>query len=84
MTRIDNGTIQYRDELFRKSIHLFSLSIPIVYYFITTEAAALILGILAALALIIDLGRFPPGTYLAVFTNSKKKTSARGRFVVIK
>jgi|SRR4030065_614102 dolichol kinase len=58
MTRIDNGTIQYRDELFRKLIHLTSLSIPIVYYFITTEAAALILGVLAVLALIIDLGRY--------------------------
>lgn len=58
MTRIDNGTIQYRDELFRKSIHLFSLSIPIVYYFITTEAATIILGVLAVLALIIDLGRY--------------------------
>jgi dolichol kinase len=58
MTPIDNGTIQYRDELFRKLIHLFSLSIPIVYYFITTEAAALILGVLAVLALIIDLGRY--------------------------
>lgn len=58
MTRIDNGTIQYRDELFRKSIHLTSLSIPIIYYFISTETAAIILGILATLALIIDLGRY--------------------------
>lgn len=58
MTQIDNGTIQYRDELFRKLIHLTSLSIPIVYYFISTETAALILGILAAIALIIDLGRY--------------------------
>ena len=58
MTQIDNGTIQYRDELFRKLIHLNSLSIPIVYYFISTETAALILGILAAVALIIDLGRY--------------------------
>ena len=58
MTPIDNGTIQYKDELFRKLIHLFSLSIPIVYYFITTEATALILGVLAVLALIIDLGRY--------------------------
>ena len=58
MTQIDNGTIQYRDELFRKLIHLFSLSIPIVYYFITQETAAIILGILAAVALIIDLGRY--------------------------
>jgi dolichol kinase len=58
MTPIDNGTIQYKDELFRKLIHLFSLSIPIVYYFIPTETAAIILGILAAAALIIDLGRY--------------------------
>jgi len=58
MTPIDNGTIQYKDELFRKLIHLFSLSIPIIYYFITTEAAAIILGIVAASALIIDLGRY--------------------------
>lgn len=58
MTPIDNGTIQYRDELFRKLIHLTSLSIPIVYYFITAETAAIILGILAAAALIIDLSRY--------------------------
>jgi len=58
MTPIDNGTIKYKDELFRKLIHLFSLSIPIIYYFITTEAAAIILGIVAASALIIDLGRY--------------------------
>ena len=58
MTQIDNGTIQYRDELFRKLIHLTSLSIPIVYYFISTETAALILGILAVVALTLDLGRY--------------------------
>lgn len=58
MTQIDNGTIQYKDELFRKLIHLTSLSIPIVYYFITAETAALILGILAGVALVIDLGRY--------------------------
>jgi dolichol kinase len=58
MTPIDNGTIQYKDELFRKLIHLTSLSIPIVYYFITAETAAIILGILAAAALIIDLSRY--------------------------
>ncbi len=58
MTQIDNGTIQYRDELLRKLIHLTSLSIPIVYYFISTETAALILGILAVVALILDLGRY--------------------------
>jgi hypothetical protein len=34
--------------------------------------------------LLIDLSRLSPGTYLAVFTNSKKKSSCRGRFIVIK
>jgi dolichol kinase len=58
MMQIDNGTIQYKDELYRKLIHLTSLSIPIVYYFITAETAALILGILAGVALVIDLGRY--------------------------
>ena len=58
MTQIDNGTIQYRDELLRKLIHLTSLSIPIVYYFISTETAALILGILAVVALTLDLSRY--------------------------
>lgn len=58
MTQIDNGTIRYRDELYRKLIHLTSLSIPIVYYFISTETAALMLAILAGLALIIDLARY--------------------------
>lgn len=58
MMQIDNGTIQYKDELYRKLIHLTSLSIPIVYYFISTETAAIILAILASVALIIDLARY--------------------------
>ena len=58
MTQIDQGTILYKDELVRKLIHLFSLSIPIVYYFITVETAIIILGILTFLALLIDLARF--------------------------
>ncbi len=58
MNRINDGTISYRDELVRKLIHLCSLSIPIIYYFISKEDALLILGILSFLALIIDLGRY--------------------------
>lgn len=58
MMQIDNGTIQYRDELYRKLIHLTSLSIPIIYYFITEETAAIILGVLAGVALFIDWGRY--------------------------
>lgn len=58
MNQIDNGTIHYRDELIRKLIHLFSLSIPIIYYFIPTKTAAIILGVLTFIALVMDLGRY--------------------------
>lgn len=58
MNRTDNGTIHYKDELVRKLIHLCSLSIPIIYYLITKEAAIIILGILSFLALVIDLSRY--------------------------
>jgi len=57
MIQTDQGTIHYRDELVRKLIHLFSLSIPIIYYFISRDSAVLILGILTFVALAIDLGR---------------------------
>jgi dolichol kinase len=58
MTPIDNGTIHYRDELVRKLIHLFSLSIPIIYYFIPRSDAILILSILTFAALILDFARY--------------------------
>jgi dolichol kinase len=58
MTQIDRGTILYKDELFRKLIHFTSLSIPIIYYFISTDTAAIILAVLAGLALIIDWARY--------------------------
>ena len=58
MTHIDRGTIDYKDELVRKSIHLTSLSIPIIYYFIPKSIALIILGTLTALAMILDLTRY--------------------------
>lgn len=57
MTPIDNGTINYRDELVRKLIHLFSLSIPIIYYFIPQSTAIVILSILTILAVVLDISR---------------------------
>jgi len=57
MNQIEPGTIHYRDELVRKLIHLSSLSIPITYYFISTQTAATILGVLTAIALLLDLAR---------------------------
>jgi dolichol kinase len=58
MTQIDKGTINYRDEVFRKLIHLTSLSIPVVYYFITRELALKILIPMTILSLILDVGRY--------------------------
>jgi len=58
MTRIDQGTINYRDELVRKLIHLFSLAIPVIYYFIPRFNAIIILSILTLLAVLLDLSRY--------------------------
>jgi len=58
MNQIDNGTINYRDELVRKLIHLCSLSIPIIYYFIPTPSSITILGILTFFAITLDLSRY--------------------------
>lgn len=58
MTQVDNGTIRFKDEILRKMIHLCSLSIPIVYYFIPQKTALIILGILTAIALVLDVGRY--------------------------
>ena len=57
MTLIDKGTINYRDEIVRKLIHLCSLSIPIIYYFIPQSTAIIILSILTILALVLDVSR---------------------------
>lgn len=58
MTQIDYGTINYKDEILRKLIHLSSLSIPIVYYFIPQKTALIILGIMCFIALVLDVGRY--------------------------
>ena len=95
MTQIDNGTILYRDELIRKLIHLCSLSIPVVYYFISTNTAATILGVLAIVALTIDLARhFHPSAgkvFYGIFgfllrtheVDSKKKSLNGATYVLL-
>src|SRR5690606_18149757 len=67
MTHIDNGTIHYRDELVRKLIHLFSLSIPVIYYFIPTKTSITILASLTVFALLIDVGRFVSKSFAKLF-----------------
>ena len=67
MTHIDNGTIHYRDELVRKLIHLFSLSIPIIYYFIPIKTSIIILAVLTFVALLIDTSRFISKSFAKYF-----------------
>lgn len=69
MTQVDNGTIHYRDEILRKLIHLCSLSIPVIYYFIPRNTTLIILGIMTAAALILDLGRYLSPTIGKIFYN---------------
>ena len=58
MTQNDKGSINYRDEVVRKLIHLCSLSIPIIYYFVSRTTAIIILGIVTFIALVIDISRY--------------------------
>lgn len=52
------ATIDYRSELVRKGIHLCSLSIPVIYTFITRELALWLLVPVTAGFLVVDLARF--------------------------
>lgn len=58
MASINEGTLNYRDELLRKGIHLCSLSMPIIYYFITKELAINILLVMTIIAVVLDVGRY--------------------------
>ncbi len=57
MIQTDNGTIHYRDELVRKLIHLCSLSIPVIYYFIPRSDAIIIISVLTLIAVVLDVSR---------------------------
>lgn len=54
----ERGTIDYKNEIVRKGIHMISLSIPTIYYFITKELALFILVPLMIISLAIDYGRY--------------------------
>lgn len=58
MDQTNQGTINYRDEVVRKLIHLCSLSIPIVYYFVSQKTGVIVLSILTLAALLLDLARY--------------------------
>lgn len=54
----DEQHVSFEGEFIRKGIHLTSLSIPIVYYFITRDLALTILIPMTAAALIIDVVKY--------------------------
>lgn len=95
MTSIDNGFIDYKSEVLRKSIHLCSLSIPIGYYFMTRELALTMLIPLALFSIIVDTSRhFFPSFSRLFYTlfgfmlrkhekDSKKKNFNGATFVLI-
>jgi dolichol kinase len=53
-----SGQISFAGELIRKSIHLASLSIPIIYYYIHRETALLFLVPMALFSIGVDVGRY--------------------------
>lgn len=53
-----DATIDYKSELIRKAIHLCSLSIPVIYYYISRELALTILVPLTLAFLAVDLTRY--------------------------
>jgi len=59
LRRLDHtATIEYKHELVRKAIHLFSLSIPIIYFFITKQLAVYLLVPITAAFIIVDVARY--------------------------
>jgi dolichol kinase len=54
----ETPVIAYKAELMRKAIHACSLSIPVIYFFISRELAVMILVPLAIVALTVDLTRY--------------------------
>lgn len=53
-----SGRAAYKAELIRKAIHLCSLSIPVIYYFISKQLALEILAPLTLVFIIVDLLRY--------------------------
>jgi dolichol kinase len=63
------ATIEYRHELVRKAIHMCSLSIPIVYFFLTREQALWILVPMTIAFFVVDVARFYSRTVSRWFYN---------------
>jgi dolichol kinase len=53
-----NATIDYRYEIVRKGIHLFSLSIPTIYFFISQQLALCLLLPITVAFISVDMARY--------------------------
>jgi len=58
MIQTNSETIKFKSELLRKSIHFCSLSIPIIYNFISKESALSLLIPITVISVIVDFGRY--------------------------
>lgn len=54
----DSASILYKDEITRKLIHLCSLLIPVIYYFIPRETGIKALAFWVVFSLLIEAGRY--------------------------
>jgi len=52
------ATINYNQELVRKAIHLFSLSIPTIYFFISKQSALCLLVPITSMFIVVDIARY--------------------------
>ena len=52
------ATIEYKHEVARKAIHLFSLSIPTIYFFISKQFAIFLLFPITVGFILVDMGRY--------------------------
>ena len=87
--------IDLKKELIRKGIHICSLSIPIVVYYVSRETALLIFTPLAVIALILEFFRYRSEIVAKVFyfffgeilrkheVESKKKLLTGGTYVLV-
>lgn len=58
MNKPESSQIDYKFEIYRKLIHICSLSIPVIYYFIPKSTGLIILSLVLLGSLIVDVGRF--------------------------
>lgn len=81
-----DNSITYKNEIFRKGIHLCSLAIPLIYLFISKELALLIIIPLTVIMIISDLLsrriKFLEKLIFGVFGNLLREHEKEGKLVL--